>query len=225
MTDRARPERLIEVLDEYFDGVTGIVVKHEGLVDKIVGDAVHALFNVPFDLIDHPARALECAIAIMEFAREYSARPVARALGFGRTRIGLETGPAIVGDVGGTRKLDYTAHGKAVNAAARLEQANKEFGTTVLVGPNAAAVLASADLMPLGGYSIRGMEQAQQVFTVWPPGYNAQQKAIYIKAIAEFEGEPDRARAWITELIKNKQDDPILARLTDRLAKPQGLIA
>jgi len=219
MTDRAAPEQLIEVLDGYFDGVTGIVVKHEGLVDKIVGDAVHALFNVPFDVVDHPRCALECALAIVQFASEYRIRPMPRTLGLGRTRIGLETGPAIVGDVGGNRKLDYTAHGKVVNTAARLEQANKEFGTTILIGHNAAAALTAADLMPLGGYAIRGMDERQDVFTTWPPGYNAQHRADYMKAIAATAREPDQARGLVAQLMTSKQDDPILAHLARRLAE------
>ena len=221
MTNRATPEQLIEVLDEYFDGVTGIIVKHHGLVDKIVGDAVHALFNVPFDVEDHPRSALDCAIAIVQFTNEYRARPLAKKLGLGRTRIGLETGPAIVGDVGGTRKLDYTAHGTVVNTAARLEQANKDFGTTILIGHNAAAVL-TADLMPLGGYAIRGMDERQQVFTTWPPGYNAQQRADYIKAITTAVREPHQAQALVAQLMQSKHDDPILTQLVYRLAARCG---
>ena len=76
-----------------------------------------------------------------------SPRPSANArdaseLGFGRTRIGFETGPVIVGDVGGLGHLDYTAHGDAVNSAARLEAINKVFGTAICLGPRAAAAIA-----------------------------------------------------------------------------------
>ena len=70
MTDRAEPARLIAALDDYFDGVCRIVVAHGGLVDKIIGDAVHALFNAPFDLPEHPRRALDCALEVQHCAAQ-----------------------------------------------------------------------------------------------------------------------------------------------------------
>jgi len=64
LTHRADPEELVTMLDQYFEGVAGIVMEQGGMIDKIVGDAVHALFNAPLDLADHPFRAVNCAIAI-----------------------------------------------------------------------------------------------------------------------------------------------------------------
>src|SRR5258708_15156455 len=63
-THRAGPEDLVATLDQYFEGAAGIVVNHGGMIDKIVGDAVPALFNAPLDLEDHPPHAVACAIAI-----------------------------------------------------------------------------------------------------------------------------------------------------------------
>ena len=117
MTERAEPTELVGLLDRYIDGASRIVVEHGGLVDKIVGDAVHALFNAPLDLADHPSHALSCALALQEFSERIRLDPDAQRLALGRTRIGIETGRVIVGDVGGGRKLDYTAHGNAMNRA------------------------------------------------------------------------------------------------------------
>src|SRR3981189_3437647 len=136
-THRAGPEDLVATLDQYFEGVAGIVINHGGMIDKIVGDAVHALFNAPLDLKDHPQRAVECAIAIQAWSESFRRRAPA-AVELGRTRIGIETGPAIVGDVGIRSKLDYTAHGDAVNMAARLEACNKELGSASWGGPAGA---------------------------------------------------------------------------------------
>ncbi len=141
-----------------------VIVDHGGMVDKIVGDAIHALFNAPIDLPDHPQRAVECALALSEACAEFRERPLARALGLGQTRIGVETGPAIVGDVGGKRKLDYTAHGTAINTAARLEAANKELGTTICIGPVAAARLAPGTVRSVGKLMIRGRSETLEVF-------------------------------------------------------------
>ncbi|MDP3257845.1 adenylate/guanylate cyclase domain-containing protein [Bosea sp. (in: a-proteobacteria)] len=156
-TREAGPEQLVAVLDGYFEGVTRIVGAHGGMVDKLVGDAVHALFNAPFDLEDHPRRALACAVAILDWTETYRATGLAAAIGLGRTRQGLETGIAIVGDVGVGAKLDYTAHGEAVNMAARLEALNKELGSSICVGPVAASRCDPALLRLLGTVELRGV--------------------------------------------------------------------
>ena len=128
MAARAAPEAMVAALDRYFGGLTEIALAHGGFVDKFIGDGADVLFNVPLDLDDHPTRALDCAEAMARWTEAYRREPGPAALGFGRTRIGLESGPALVGDVGGG-KLEYTALGETMNAAARLEQANKTTGS------------------------------------------------------------------------------------------------
>ncbi len=168
MTERSEPRELIALLDAYFQLFADIVVAHGGMVDKIVGDAIHALFNAPLDLPDHPLRAFECAVALHEASVAFCERPLARALRLGRTRIGLETGAAIIGDVGGKRKLDYTAHGMVINTAARLEAANKELGTTICIGPVAAARLPPGLVRSVGKLTVRGRSDVLEVFEPKP---------------------------------------------------------
>lgn len=79
--------------------------------------------------------------------------------------MGIETGPAIVGDVGGSRKLDYTAHGNAINAAARLEAANKDLGSAICIGPVTASRLDPATLRPIGTLTLRGQSGEITVYT------------------------------------------------------------
>ena len=94
------------------------------------------------------------------------ATPLGTRLVLGRTRIGIETGLAVVGDIGGIGRLEYTAHGMVMNTAARLEVANKELGSALLVGPVAAARLGPARLRPLGQLSLRGRSAPVEVFTL-----------------------------------------------------------
>ncbi len=150
LTERAGPRDLILLLDRYLERVCGLVVEHGGMVDKIVGDAVHALFNAPVDLSDHAEKAVACALAIQALTEELRREPRAMQLGLGRTRIGIETGRAILGDVGGGRKLDYTAHGAAINAAAKLEAANKQFGSSIAVGPGTVAACPGRQFRVVG---------------------------------------------------------------------------
>jgi adenylate cyclase len=135
------------------------------MIDKIVGDSIHAIYNAPFELADHPNRAVKTALALLAASEEIRQSPLGQRLQLGRTRIGIETGPAIVGDVGGSRKLDYTAHGNAVNAAARLEAANKELGSSICIGPGTAARIHPGVLRKIGTLTPRGQSQAIDVYT------------------------------------------------------------
>lgn len=145
---------LVSLLDTYFSEVNGLIERRGGMVDKVVGDAVHALFNAPEDLPDHVEIAITCAGEIRRLTEEMRQRPAFAAVGFGRTRIGIETGPAILGEVGIGGKLDYTAHGEAVNLAARLQEANKQHQTSILIGP-VAGTRARTALRNLGMQDIR----------------------------------------------------------------------
>ncbi|KRD73197.1 MULTISPECIES: CHASE2 domain-containing protein [Sinorhizobium/Ensifer group] len=164
LSQRLKPRDLIALLDIYFSEVNALVAEHGGMVDKVVGDAVHAFFNAPEDLPEHVDRAIACARAIHALTEEMRGRPQFAANSFGRTRIGVETGPAVVGEVGAGGKLDYTAHGDAINLAARLQEANKFLGTSICVGP-AAAAESKQPLRPLGSHEIRGFS-TMELFTV-----------------------------------------------------------
>jgi adenylate cyclase len=165
MTERAEPTELIALLDTYFDVGTRIITDHGGMIDKIVGDAIVAIYNAPLDLQNHPQCAVASALALVEATENIRRSPLGQRLRLGRTRIGVETGPAIVGDVGGSRKLDYTAHGNVINAAARLEAANKELGSSICIGPGAAARLDSNKLRQIGRLTLRGQSSEISVYT------------------------------------------------------------
>jgi adenylate cyclase len=173
MTNRVAPTTLIALLDRYFDGLCRVALAHGGMIDGITGDALHVFFNVPLERDDHVDAALDCALAMQGFAEPFRLSAEARAAGFGRTRIGVESGPAIVGDVGGSRRLNYTAHGNAINRTARLEAANKEFGSAICVGPGAAAAARRANLRALGSLTLRGFDQAVTVYTPEEPAVSS----------------------------------------------------
>ena len=215
-THRAGPEDLVATLDQYFEGVAGIVINHGGMIDKIVGDAVHALFNAPLDLKDHPQRAIECAIAIQAWTESFRRR-VPAAVELGRTRIGIETGPAIVGDVGIRSKLDYTAHGDAVNMAARLEACNKELGSAICVGPAAAARCDAALLRPLGQLAVRGRTEPIAVFEPWPSDAPTAWREAYLAAYAIFDSDVAHAAMLLQKLMAERPADLAVRRLAERL--------
>jgi adenylate cyclase len=166
LTERSDAGDVVRLLDGYVAAITGIVVAHGGMVDKLIGDGIFALFNVPLDLADHARHAVAAAKAIVAATETYRQTPLAAKLGLGRTRVGIESGTAIVGDVGGGGKLDYTALGNVVNTASRLEGMNKELKTSICIGPAAAAKLAAAETESLGVVKVRGRGGEIEVFTV-----------------------------------------------------------
>ncbi|QRM54076.1 CHASE2 domain-containing protein [Sinorhizobium sp. BG8] len=155
---------LVHLLDVYFAEVNAVVARHGGMVDKVVGDAVHGLFNAPEDLEGHVDKAIACAVEILALTEEMRSRPAFSAQAFGRTRIGIETGMTLLGEVGAGGKLDYTAYGNAINLASRLQEANKFLGTAICIGP-AAAAETTWPLRPLGTHEIRGFG-AIELFTI-----------------------------------------------------------
>ncbi len=146
------PKELVRRLNAHFTVLTEAIEAEGGIIDKFVGDAVVAIFGAPAHQSDHAARALKAAHRAM---RRLLADPD-KAGGF-RVRIGINTGMALVGNVGSDRRFDYTAIGDAVNIAQRLEAANKEHGTSVLVSAATAEAAGHGfPLRPVGPISLKG---------------------------------------------------------------------
>jgi adenylate cyclase len=217
MTHRADPAALVATLDNYFEGMATIIVAHGGMIDKIVGDAVHVFFNAPNDLEDHPWKAIECAIALRSWAGNFRRRPEVAAIGFGRTRIGIETGAAIVGDIGIHAKLDYTAHGDAVNVAARLEDANKELGSSICIGPVAASRCDQSRLRPLGKVIVRGRDTAISVFEPWSSDVPMPWRQSYLAAIDLHDENPIAAADCFDHLAAGRIDDRVPRGIASRM--------
>src|SRR5262249_46273486 len=148
-------------------------------------------------LDDHPQKAVECAIALRAWSEVFRHCPEVATIGFGRTRIGLETGPAIVGNVGIRIKLDYTAHGDAVTVAARLEAANKVLGSSICVGPVAASRCNQSLLRPLGKIIVRGRDDVMTVFEPWSSNMPTPWQQSERAARGPFEEDPIGAAAFL----------------------------
>jgi adenylate cyclase len=119
LAERMPPERLIEVVNGYLALATGIILTYGGMLDKFMGDAVMALYNAPLDQPDHALRAVKTAFALRDSLAHGGMEPV---LHFG---FGVNTGDAVVGNVGSEALMNYTAIGDAVNLAFRLQEQAK----------------------------------------------------------------------------------------------------
>ena len=133
MMEAGDPEQAVTQLNAYLDGLLAIVFKHEGTLDRIVGDATAVLFSAPVTQSDHCQRAMNCALEMDQFACDFATRLRATGLAWGHTRIGVHTGEVIVGNFGGKTLFDYRALGDPINTASRLESVNKHLGTRICV--------------------------------------------------------------------------------------------
>lgn len=119
MSELLAPEALSDVLNQYLDGACEIILRHGGTIDKFIGDAIMAIFNAPIEQPDHASAAIRSALELDAYAERYRQQCNEQGIPIGITRIGLHTGPAIIGNFGSTQRMDFTALGDTVNTAAR----------------------------------------------------------------------------------------------------------
>jgi adenylate cyclase len=166
-SEALEPKRLVALLNDYLTTMTDIVLSHGGIVDKYIGDAVMAFWGAPIARADHARQAVRAALAMRRacdrlrpgWKAEYGHLVVARA--------GVNTGQAVVGNMGSRHKYNYTVMGDMVNLASRLEGANKPYGTTLMISQfTHAAVAAEFDFRELDRLAVKGKEEPVRVFEV-----------------------------------------------------------
>ncbi len=133
ISEHADPEKLMLYTSRYLATLTEVIMAYNGTVDKFVGDAVMAIWNAPADDPDHVAHACAAVLACRDASHRLVQEFEQEGWPAYRTRFGLHTGDAIVGNVGSSDRMSYTVLGATVNLAARLEALNKDYGTEILV--------------------------------------------------------------------------------------------
>lgn len=154
------PEQVFQMLNEYFPAVVEPIMAHGGVVNQFQGDAMLVTYNVPIEDPRHADRAVETAMAMQGVVAGRSFAGISL-----RTRVGINTGEVIAGNVGTGIRHNYTVHGDAVNLAARLEQLNKDHGTNTIVSETTVQLLSgSYAIEPIGVVPIRGKREGVGVF-------------------------------------------------------------
>jgi adenylate cyclase len=178
LSERMPPEEVVQLLREYLTEMTNVVFKHGGTVDKYIGDAIMALYNVPFPTPDHAARAVRTALELQARLRSLGERFVDKYGIRLECGVGINTGAAIVGTVGSEQRLEYTAIGDTINVGARLESLTKDLGATILISE--ATYLEVKDLFvtqDLGEQRIKGKDVPVRVYSVSGHTTRAEQPA------------------------------------------------
>ncbi len=160
------PAEGAQLLSTYLERLGQVVIAHEGMIDQFIGDSIIAIFNAPLKQDDHARRALDCALAIEREGLVFQADMKAKGHTVGVTRIGVDCGSAVVGNFGAQDRFHYTAIGEVMNIASRLEAANKQTSTRLLVSEALFLEAGCPDtLRSVGELSLRGIGKPIKAYT------------------------------------------------------------
>lgn len=225
LVESTSPEKLIPLLNEYLNGVTKIGFHHQGTLDKIVGDATTFYWNAPTSQPDHAVRAIRCALEIDAFSENFRREKNAIGVPIGITRIGVNTGSVIIGNMGGDAIFDYSAHGDAINTAARMESVNKQLGTRICIAGNTTSQMSDFVGRPVGDLVLKGRSEAESCFQpLSDREAKSEHTEAYRRAYSLMEQLDPGALNAFRELLQIWPEDSLAKFHRDRLARgEQGI--
>ena len=192
------PEELTQLLNEYLTEMTEIIQDEGGTVDKYEGDAIIAFWNAPIEVPEHGLRAVRAALRCQAKLAEMRPQVKERIGKDMYMRIGLNTGPAVVGNLGSHTRFDYTMLGDSVNLAARLEGANKAFGTYNMISDSTREMIGDTfAVRELARLAVVGRKEPVTVYEpMFTEEYNRRQEVLdtFTEGLSKFyDGEFDQA--------------------------------
>ena len=169
LSEQLQPEQVEEILREYLTEMTEIVYKHDGAIDKFIGDCVMALYNVPLEDPEHAVKAVRTALEFQERTLAVSKRWEEK-LGIAiRNGVGINTGEAVVGTLGSKQRLEYTAIGDTINLGARLESITKDYKTNIIISESTYVLVKDQFVTKeLGDVTVKGKSQPVKIYAVLP---------------------------------------------------------
>jgi adenylate cyclase len=214
-------DRVAATMHAYFDGVCDAAILHGGLVSEFTGDGVMILFGAPQRQDDHADRAVSAALAIDAFSEGFNASQRARGIAFGQTRIGVHTGIAVVGNLGTSTRMRYSAIGDLLNTASRIEGLNKRIGTRICVTRDTALRCHAHAFQSAGEFVVKGRHGVVEVATPLPEGEPPPESLLarYEAAYAALRDGRAEAAALFTALAEAWPENPCVAFHRRRLAE------
>jgi len=165
LSERLPPEEISHIINRYMTAMTKIILEHKGTIDKFIGDAIMAFWGAPIEDDSHAINACKSAVAMQKGMDRLREEFRAEGLPEISMRIGINTGIVIAGNMGSDELFDYTVIGDAVNLASRLESANKNFGTSIIISH--FVYERARDFIitrPLGNINVKGKKEAIEVY-------------------------------------------------------------
>jgi adenylate cyclase len=201
-----QPEMVATLLNRYLEALSNVVLEHGGTIDKFVGDAVVAFWGAPISRTDDGERAARAAWAMYQAGETFRKSVPDGVPAIGKTRVGLHHGEAIVGNFGGEGRIQYTALGDSMNTASRLESANKQTKSNVLVSGEAAELSGLDWFRPLGRVVLRGRATPIDVLEPVPDMPAEARTHFQTLANAAIKGDVSAITALTKESAINPND-------------------
>jgi adenylate cyclase len=166
ISENLPPETTVKFLNDYFETMVDVVFRNQGTLDKFIGDGIMVIFGAPQDDPYQEEHALRAAIEMQQeleaLRKKWGPQGIELRIG-----IGIHSGPAVVGNIGSSRRMEYTAIGDTVNVASRLEAATKELGVGILVSEYTYhAARGSFRFREIGAMHVRGRSEAVRTYAV-----------------------------------------------------------
>jgi adenylate cyclase len=167
MAESMSPEDVVRLLSEFFDRMVEVILRHQGTIDKFLGDGMMVIFGAPLDDPYQEEHAVTAACEMQRELRTLCAKWQAEGRATLKMGVGINSGAAIVGNIGSAEHMEYTAIGDAVNLAARLESATKELGLEIIVSEHTySAVRPLFHWKSAGEITLRGRSEPVRAYTV-----------------------------------------------------------
>lgn len=186
ISEKLTPKELVELLNEFLTEMTNIILDHEGTVDKFEGDAIIAFFGAPITLENHAKQTCDACIAMHRRLAELNDKWKAENRPQLHMRIGLNSGNAVVGNMGSVNRMDYTMMGDVVNTAARLEGVNKIYGTYSLISESTKTLAGNAIITrEIDTIYMVGKNEPVTVYQIL--GHPGSVDDVLLKSVATYE--------------------------------------
>jgi adenylate cyclase len=212
------PHGVVSDLNQYFTLASNVIFESKGTLDKYIGDAVMAFWGAPLDLPNRKQNALEAAFRLLEdfdtLKKEWKER--GRRLAYTEIGIGIHDGNALVGNIGGKRRFNYTAVGDNVNLASRLESLCKRYGVRIVVSESTRTAEMSNLLRFLDTVRVHGKKEPVVIYTCLVPEHSAPED-VYREAFGRYqEGSFKDAEALFLDMKASYPNDPTVSVLLER---------
>ncbi len=166
VSETKSPEEVAEFLSHFFSCAVESIFAYGGTLDKFIGDAVMAFFGAPIPQEDHADRAILAGLMMQRLTGEWNAQRIAEGATPVKIRVGINSGAAVVGNVGTEKRVDYTAIGSSVNIASRLESGVAKPGQVVISKNTLDRTIGSFNIEELGEFALKGLQQKMPVYAV-----------------------------------------------------------
>lgn len=221
LTEEIPSEVLVETLNRYFSHMTGSILQHKGMLDKYIGDAIMAIFNAPLEVPDHALQACLSALEMSDKLEKFNEKQKKLNLPQLNMGIGINTGEAVIGNIGSDIRFSYTAIGDTVNIASRIENITKQFQCEILIGESTWNAVRSTLLTRyIDTVTLKGKGLPTKIYQVLPKTKdNIDNCKIFQEARAQYsEGEIEKALN-LFKYCEEQWQDPTAAVFSKRCEK------